>query len=133
MVLWLLIFGLAHADCTVQSHVADVDRGDEHWTRTDTWTLSVDTGLPSCRRFHVRSDWDMGIVKVKATVHHKDESRTKIDRDRLVAQPRGGTGASHILEMPEVRPGDRLEVEVVRQGAYHRFIPRMVDKKTPIP
>lgn len=127
MVLLLLFLGLARADCTVQNHAAEVDRGAEAWTRTDKWTLSVETGLPSCRRFYVRSDWDMAIVKIKATVHHRDDTRTKIGRDRLLTPPRGETGQSHILEMPEIRSGDKLEVEVVRQGVEYSLLERPAD------
>ena len=116
MIFLLSILGLAAADCTVENMGVDVSSDKAQWVRTDTWRVSVQTGWPSCREFHLRTASVMEIASVKAVIVQPDDTKTKLGSQRLVAQPAARTARSHILELPELRSRDRMLLEVTRTG-----------------
>ena len=116
MILLLSLLGLAAAECVVEAVDAKVRQRPAGWSREDSWRIRVETGLPGCRRFHLRTAPGMEITEVRAVIRQWDDTRTRLGRERLVALPAGRTVQTHILELPELRNGDRLELSVTREG-----------------
>jgi len=124
MILLLSLLGLAAAECVLQDVETEVlDRG-EGWKRTDTWQLTVGTGHPECRRFHIRAAPGMVIDEVEAVIRQWDDTKTRLGPERLILQDSVGPSHTFILELPELRTEDRLQVRGVRAGQDRTVLER---------
>jgi|GEM_PF-2294232 len=116
MILMLSLLGLASAECVLESAESTSDSDAQGWSRTESWKLNVQTGHPTCRRFVIRLAPEMRIEGLRAVLKQWDDSRIRLGAERLVMPSPALHSEVAILEMPEVRPGDRLTVRVVRAG-----------------